>query len=115
MATPQPARIVGADPIGRSAPKCCFVRVLIRVSQPVIWALKLPAIAPAEHQEEISKLEETIARRSAKVDRLTALAGDRALEKYDREREIRRFQPELPERQSSSRCNKTASSAADLR
>jgi hypothetical protein len=77
MATPQPARIVGADPIGRSAPKCCFVRVLIRVSQPVIWALKLPAIAPAERQEEVSKLEGTIARRSAKVDRLTALAGDR--------------------------------------
>jgi hypothetical protein len=38
--------------------------------------IELPAIAPAERQEEISKLEETIARRSAKVDRLTALAGD---------------------------------------
>jgi hypothetical protein len=93
--------------------------VLIRVSQPVIWALKLPAIAPAERQEEISKLEETIARRSAKIDRLTALAGDGeqaidehgwlpaerrevmllALEKYDREREMRRFPQELPERQ----------------
>lgn len=76
---------------------------------------KFPAMAPGKRQEEIGKLEEAIARREIKIDRLSSIVGDpeEVIDedgwlpserresmllhyRYDREREVRRIRKEIP-------------------